>query len=396
MGAMKIAGLIVLATGMLVGAALSSLSQATQPQLSGTAKQLGTIKSINGSTILLGPDNGTAVTVVVQPTTRIVRIAPGEKDLKTAAPIALRDLQAGDRILVRGEQSDSTHLTASAIIAMKLSDLESKQQRERDDWQKRGVAGLVSAVDDASGTITVSASSIAGNKAVAVHTSKETVIRRYAPDSVRFDDAQTGTLAQIKPGDQLRARGTRSADGNEFSAEEIVTGAFRNIAGNVASVDASSGTVTVLDSATKKAITVKVTADSQLRSLPPEMAKRIAMRLSGAGATGAGVNRPGGGPSGTVPRQGMTGPGEGTEGGGARRGDFQQLFNRLPPLSVGEMQKGDSVMLVATEGTSSGTVTAIKLLDGVEPLLAAAPKGGGEMTLSPWSLGAGGGGDDTN
>jgi hypothetical protein len=70
------------------------------------------------------------------------------------------------------------------------------------------------------------------------------------------------------------------------------------------------------------------------------------------------------------------------------------MFNRLPPLSVPEMRKGDTVMLVATEGSDTRGVTAIKLLDGVEPILAAAPKKGGEtMTLSPWSLGEQGGED---
>ena len=63
-------------------------------------------------------------------------------------------------------------------------------------------------------------------------------------------------------------------------------------------------------------------------------------------------------------------------------------------FSVRTCQKGDTVMLVATEGSSTGAVTAIKLLDGVEPILASAPKNGGEtMTLSPWSLGAQGGED---
>jgi hypothetical protein len=70
------------------------------------------------------------------------------------------------------------------------------------------------------------------------------------------------------------------------------------------------------------------------------------------------------------------------------------MFNHLPPLSVPEMQKGDTVMLVATEGTSTGAVTAIKLLDGVEPILARSSKNGGEiMTLSPWNLGGQGGED---
>ena len=394
---MRIAGLIVLALGLCVGLALSSSSQAAQPQSSaGAAKQLGTITSISGDTITLAPDSGPPLTVQVQEGARILRITPGEKDLKNATPIALHDLQPGDRILVRGKPGDAGQMAASVIVVMKLSDLEMKQQREREDWQKRGVAGLVSAVDQATGTITIAISSLGGQKTVAIRTSKGTVLRRYAPDSVRFDDAQPSALAQIKPGDQLRARGTRTADGNEVSAEEIVSGTFRNIAGSVASVDASSGTITVLEAATKKSITVKVTADSQLRNLPPEIAKRMAMRLTGVPGPSVGGEK-GGSPNGF----GSEKTGQAREGAAAaeplRRGDIQHVFNRLPSLSLADMQQGDTVMLVATEGTSSGSVTAIKLLDGVEPLLAAAPKkGGAEMTLSPWSLGGNQGGEDAN
>ena len=62
------------------------------------------------------------------------------------------------------------------------------------------------------------------------------------------------TLQEIQPGDQLRARGDRSADGSELTAEEIVTGAFRNVAGLVNSVDASAGTITVQDLLSKKPV----------------------------------------------------------------------------------------------------------------------------------------------
>lgn len=403
---MKFASLMVFALGTVVGLALASRSQAAPPQASAppaTVKQLGTIKSMSGKEIVLAPDNGAPIHVVVQSSTRVVRISPGEKDLKNAVPITQSDLQEGDRILVRGNSGESGQLVATGIIAMKLADLESKQQAEREDWQKRGVAGLVSGVEGASGTVSVSVSSLAGKKTVAIHTNKDTVVRRYAPGSVRFDEAQPGTLSQIKAGDQLRARGSRSADGSELTAEEIVSGSFRNIAGTVGSVDASSGTITVLDAATKKAIAVKVTTDSQLRSLPPEMAKRMAVRMAGGGA--AGVPSGGGPPNGNLHAEGPAGAGPGgggpgragPEGGPPRRGDLQQMFNRLPALTVGDVQKGDTVMLVATEESDSGKVTAIKLLDGVEPLLAAAPKSGGEsMTLSPWSLGGQGGSEDAN
>jgi len=62
----------------------------------------------------------------------------------------------------------------------------------------------------------------------------------------------------------------------------------------------------------------------------------------------------------------------------------------MPPASLADFQKGDAVMIVSTDGSTADTVTAITVLGGVEPILAATPKGGQPMTLSPWSLGGGG------
>ena len=80
------------------------------------ARRIGAIKAINGTAITLTPDSGPDVNVTVQATTRIVRIAPGEKDLKNATPIQLQDLQVGDRILVAGRVSDDNlSLVASTL-----------------------------------------------------------------------------------------------------------------------------------------------------------------------------------------------------------------------------------------------------------------------------------------
>jgi hypothetical protein len=54
---------------------------------------------------------------------------------------------------------------------------------------------------------------------------------------------------------------------------------------------------------------------------------------------------------------------------------------------LADFQKGDAVMIVSTEGTASGGVTAITLLGGVEPILEASPSGGSAILLSPWSIG---------
>jgi hypothetical protein len=360
------------------------------------AKRIGAIKAINGTLITLTPDSGPDVKIAVQPATQIVRFAPGETNVNNATPIQLQDLQVGDRIRATGWASDDNlPLPVLKIVVMKRSDLEARHQQDLQDWQKRGVGGLVSAVDAAAGTVTISVVNFGEKKDLVVRISKTTVIRRYAPDSVKFDDAKPGTLHEVRPGDQVRARGERNADGTELAADEIVSGSFRNVAGKVNSVDASASTLTVQDLLSKKTVLVKVTADSQLRHLPPEMAQRIATRLKGpsagaAAASGAGSNpAPGQTASPGIPGMPESGNPRGSGMGGRSGGapDFQQMLSRMPAASLADLHKGDAVMLVATEG-SAGTGTAIQLLSGVEPILQASPTAGQAMMLAPWSLGA--------
>ncbi len=364
------------------------------------ARPIGTIKSISGNSLTLSTDAGVSYSVSVGDAARILRIEPGAKDLKDASPLTLSELQVGDRILVMGKISEDGHSVAAAsVIAMKKADVASKQEHDRQEWQRRGVGGLVSAVDPATGTITITARAAAGSKDVAIHTSKGTILRRYAPDSVNFDDAKPSSLDQIKPGDQVLARGTRSADGSELAAEEIVSGAFRNIAGTISSIDAASNTINVMDLIAKKPVDVKITQDSQLRKLPPQMAQFMAMRLkggqAGAGSGAAGNGAPaekqagaaGASGSGAGAASADSANGQGGRGGRGGGGDLQQILNRVPKASLSDLQKGDAVMIVSTAGSGSGGVTAITLVSGVEPILQASPNGSGQsMILPPWSM----------
>jgi hypothetical protein len=386
--------------------AMPSSSQTQEaPGSRAVAKRIGAIKAINGTEITLAPDSGPDVKITVQPATQIVRFAPGETNVNNAKPIQLQDLQVGDRIRATGwATDDNLPLPVLKIIVMTHSDLEARHQQDLQDWQKRGVGGLVSAVDPAAGTVTISVTSFGGKKNITIHAAKSTVIRRYAPDSVKFDDAKPGTLKEIQAGDQVRARGERNADGTELTADEIVSGSFRNIAGTVNSVDASSSTLSVQDLLSKKTVLIKVTADSQLRHLPPEVAQRIALRLKAgfAGATGAAGVAPAAGsgqptpptpPTPTASSGGTAEGGMGSRAGGMGAGrpggapDFQQMLSRLPASLLADLHKGDAVILVSTEG-SAGMGTAIQLVSGVEPILQAAPNAGQAMMLAPWSLGA--------
>jgi hypothetical protein len=61
--------------------------------------------------------------------------------------------------------------------------------------------------------------------------------------------------------------------------------------------------------------------------------------------------------------------------------DLETTLERAPEIQIAALKKGDAVMIVATEDTSG--MNAIKLLDGVEPLLEA-PEA--QNLLSSWSL----------
>ena len=381
--------------------------QQPSSQTPAAARPVGTIKSISGNTITLTTDAGSDVTVQVQDATKLVRIAPGQKDLKEATPIQLADVQPGDRILVRGKLAeDGKSVVAASVIAMKKTDIAEKQSRDREEWQKHGFGGLVNSVDAAGNTISVALPSAGEKKSVAVHLSKDTILRRYASDSVKFDDAKPASLDQVKPGDQLRARGTRSADGSELTADEIVSGTFRNIAGTISALDASAGTITVQDLVSKKSITARITAESQLRKLPAPMAQRIAMRMKGTSTEGpSSAPTPSG--AGSTANAGQTAKPSGPPSGGAESGrsggmgrfggggtaDLQQTISRMPAARLADLQKGDAVMVVATEGGANGVSTVITLLAGVEPILEASPKSNPSTILSPWSLSSGAGGE---
>jgi len=383
---------LVLAALLIAGSRVSLGQQGDAAQQAGAPKKarvVGVVKTVSGNTVTLTTDAGAEITLTIQPTARLVRMAPGQTDLKTATAIQLSEVQVGDRMLAGGTASDDgKSVAATSAVIMKKSDVAGKQQHDREEWQKHGTGGVVKAVDVGSGTITLSTGTLGAPNTLAVKVSKDTIIRRYAPDSVKFDDAKPGTLEQIKPGDQLRARGIRSEDGKEMAAAEIVSGTFRSIAAAVVSADAANNTITVTDLGNKRLVTLKIAPDSQMHQLPAMFAQRIAMRLKGGAAAGAG-GTPAAGGSPTRPQGGEARPGGDAAPGGARQGgppDFQQILNRMPAVTLSQLQKGDALMIVATEGAADSPSQVIILLSGVEPILTAASPAAASTILSPWNL----------
>ena len=362
---------VVLTMALLAAASLSTITA----QAPAASRFLGTVTAIGGDTLTVKTDAGEVHQVQVPATAILKRIEPGQKDLSTAAAMQFSDLETGDRVLVRLDpDAPAGAIRASQIIAIKAADVALKQQKDREDWQKRGVGGLVKSVDSAAGVIVLTSGVGATAKSITVNTTKATMLKRYAPASVSFDQAQLAPIGAIHAGDQLRARGTKNADGTEIAAEEVVSGTFRNVSGMITSLDPATSTLVVKDLATKKQVTIHITPDTQMKRLPDRMATMLAARLKGGAGSGESA-RPQ-----YVAQRGNDQGSSAAPGGG----DSQQMLSRLPAIQLADLKKGEAVMLVSTDGNE---VTAITLLAGVEPLLEA--PAASQNLLNNWSMGSG-------
>ncbi len=369
--------------------------QAAQTAAVAATRAIGTVQSISGNSFTLKTDQGVSYSVTVQTGAKVLRLEPGQTSLSGAVPLPLSEIQAGDRVLASGNPGSAEHaILASTVLAIKKADVEAKQQQDLQAWTSRGVGGLVAAVDPAAGTVSLKVGTLSGTKTVMVHTSKATEILRYASDSVKFSDAKPSTLGDIKPGDQLLARGTRSADGNDLTADAIVSGAFRNLSGAISSVNPAQNTLTLKDVATKQTYTVMITPDSELRKLSTQEATMLAARMRAAGANGSTPEAAGGQESGRGGGRGFGQGGRFGGRGGGGGGDLSQVIARAPKVTLADLQKGDAVMIVSTAGNAADDVSAIQLVAGVEPILDAAPS----ASLPAWDVtgGAGGGGGDAS
>ena len=168
---------------------------------------------------------GNEVTVTLSDRTTFMRIPPGEKTKDKFIAITPSDVGVGDSVFARGRMSaDWKSMPALEFYVMSKTDIAQKRERERDEWTKRGIAGTVSSVNASNNEIAIDSRSPEGLKPIVIAANEQTQFRRYAPDSVRFSDAVPSSFAELKAGDQLRALGTKSADGSRLTAEEIVAG----------------------------------------------------------------------------------------------------------------------------------------------------------------------------
>jgi predicted transcriptional regulator len=324
-------------------------------------------------------DDGRNVTLKTEERASVLRIPPGETSTQSATKITLADVVVGDRVFARGALStDGQTFSARQLVVANKQAVAQTQASQREDWQRRGVFGRIETINADRKEITIRTRGREGSApaAVVVDASGKVKFMRNAPDSSRPQDAVASSFADLKVGDQLRARGERSTDGTRITAEEIVTSNVQRTGGTVQSVNPAANEIVVRNDQTGQTQTIVIGQRSLLRRITPEVAAQMAARRaqaggSGANAAGGGAGR-GQGDGGARPSgQGADGNGQsrrrpgGGGAGGNRGGGFQEMLQSLPAVAISELKKGDVVMVTGSQaGADKSRLTAITLVTG--------------------------------
>jgi hypothetical protein len=301
---------------------------------------LGTVTEFRVDSLLLAvkPDSGAAQLFPIGPDTEVVRVPPGETTLDHAQPWALSDIAIGDRVLASFVDGLDE---ARRIVVVAAGDIARRNEAERLDWQKRGVTGVVASKNGDEVTIDLRTAQ-AGRTAIIAATAK-TKVRRYPAGSVKFTAALPCALSEILVGDQVQARGEKSADGSRITAEDIVFGTFLTKMGSITAVNREAHEIEIAETADGRPWTIRITAESQLKTLPDLRA--IFAVASSAGRGGA------------SPHPGPYLP------------DMAQMLRSLPPARLEDLKIGGGVLLTSAGASKSGDLTAIMLLTNADFLV---------------------------
>jgi hypothetical protein len=364
---LSIRSLNIIALLLVVTGASSLLyAQGVKPSVA-----TGDVTSIDSGKIVLQTKDG-SLDVTLSEKTEYKRVPPENPVLRAAVAAAFTDIGVGDKLLVTGILSDDKKtLPARAVYLMTKGDIAQRNQKDSEKWATRGISGRVSAIDPVTKQVKIDVRGLTATTTVVLTPKDGAKVLRYAPNSVKFSEAMPSTINEIQTGDMLRALGDRSPDGASFAAEEIITGAFRTVAGTVKSIDVAKNEVVITDAQTKKDLTIELGSASTMKKFPEEMAQRLAAFQGGPG----GGQRPAGAPGAGGPPQagnpaGANGPGGGR--GPGQRGGIDDMLERFPNITVGDLKAGDVIAVSSTKTAAIDRITAIKVLAGVEPFLRAA------------------------
>lgn len=390
-----------LAIAMVAAAAAASTPVNALPSSERSAIErrqnlIGTITAIDPGRITIRTDSGETVTFSTDAKTAFRRVKPGQTSLSGAETIASADLKVGDRVLVPGGAANP-QAAVRQVVVIAAEAIAAKRDEDRSQWQTRGVSGRITAIDAANKTVTVQTRGRGQTETLTVSTTGATKIARYAPDSLRSEDARPAAFADLRVGDQIRVLGDRPAGGTAMTAEEIVSGSVVRAFGTISAVNAAAGEITIQNAQTQQTFTVTLSKNTTVKRIPAEVAANLAearqarqqRRQARAESTGVQTER----------RRRQRPSGNNTDGTGApaaarqRPRNLTQLLEDQPAITISDLKAGDSVMVTGTQGADATRLTAVNVITGGAELIQLMQRPQGRRNMSPGLPGNVGGGN---
>lgn len=353
-------------TGLVVIAFVFGCSVIAQ-QPASADRVVGEVTAVDAANkqLTLKTAAGKSFSVKTDDKTQYRRVPPGETTLEHATAIAFTDIAVGDRTIARG-RVEADNVTAQALIVVSAREIGKKQEEVKEDWKKRGIQGTIVGINPTTRGLMVRMNTPTGPAPIRVSVEGRQVrYLRYPPDAASFNDVMPGSPDDLGFGDSIRAIGNKSEDGRLLLAEEIITGAFQMVGGLITDVNKETGEITITNIKTKQPFTVVVRPDSKVRRLPSSLLKQMEENMAAAPASSGGggmrIIRPGES-SGAPAPSGRGGPSSGQV-------DYAELIEKLPPITVADLKRGEGIIISSTKGADPARATAILLAAGVESFL---------------------------
>jgi hypothetical protein len=257
------------------------------------------------------------------------------------AQITPAEVSDGDLVCARASGKwDSVAMAASQVVVASRPEIQKQQRAKLLLWSNAGVSGSVVKLNQKEGSFILERILPGGARGnLLVETSPSTQFRQYPTDATTVNAGAAGSWAQIRVGEKLYVRGDPGADGASIQARMILLGGFQALTAAIDSMDALAETVKLHDLSTGKPIQVHISPSDLFLLNPGLSASQNEIRESSRG-------------------------------------------RRLQTLDFGDLQAGDSVVLVGNPD-DSGWMRCIALIADFGEIIT--PQSGGQVS---WELGS--------
>jgi hypothetical protein len=225
----------------------------------------------------------------------------------------LEGLSIDDRLCVEAFRADKQEIASRVRVTLR-SEIDAQDKRELVRWQSEGLFGTVKSLDTGNHKITVSVSSSPDVSVDAAGPVGFWTLPTAADDPA---DAIRGSWDTLAAGDAIYVRGERLFGAQTIRARLIVSGGFRSFAGSIEAMEPLTDLLRLRDFHSG-------------RSRPVHF---DFMPIYNVGRT--------------------TAPGA--------------PDRRLYPATVGDLKKGDSVLILGRENSQTGGIEAFLLITGFSP-----------------------------